>query len=135
MEDFVDKFEVSAKGTHVGMISFNKDAELLFDFNDSRYYNNDDLKKRIREIPLKRAFQTRTDLALTAAKNQLFSETGGDRSDVPNVLVIFTDGRETGKPWQEGYVAIPETVRALTEVSINPFINLPTPIYPPIRFY
>lgn len=120
MADFVDKFEVSEEGTHVGMISFNDDAELLFDFKDNRYHSNKQLKKAIANIPLKLELQTRTDLALTLAKKKLFTKAGGDRSDVPNALVIFTDGKATGKPWQKGYVPISETVRILAEVGIHP---------------
>ncbi|KAL9975345.1 hypothetical protein ACROYT_G012498 [Oculina patagonica] len=117
---FVDKFEVSEEGTHVGMISFNDDAELLFDFKDNRYHSNKQLKKRIAKIPVKLQQQTRTDLALTLAKKKLFTKAGGDRSDVPNALIIFTDGKSTAKPWQKGYVPLSDTVGILTEVGIHP---------------
>ena len=123
LADFVDKFEVSAERTHVGLISFNDDAELLFDFN--RYHTNKELKRAIEKIPEKLEYETRTDLALTMAKNKLFTEAGGDRSDVPNVLIIFTDGKSTGKPWQKGYVPITKTVRVLTEVNVHASIYMP----------
>ena len=116
---FVHLFEVSAEGTHIGMISFNNDADLLFDFKDDRYHTEDQLRKRIEEIPLRLEFQTRTDLALTLAKDKLFSLEGGDRPDVPNVCIVFTDGKSTGKPRSKGFVPIPETVEFLTDVGIS----------------
>jgi len=116
LESFVNLFDVSAEGTHVGMISFNDDAELLFNFEDDRYHTENQLRERIKEIPLKLELKTRTDLALTLAKEKLFSVEGGDRPDVPNVCIVFTDGKSTGKPKHKGFVPIPETVEILTEV-------------------
>ena len=81
------------------------------------------LKEKIKEIPLKLELKTRTDLALTLAKEKLFSAEGGDRPDVPNALTIFTDGKSTGKPKQKGFVPIPQTVEILTEVGINSFFH------------
>ena len=144
---FLHLFEVSAQGTHVGMISFNDNAELLFDFKDDRYHEEDQLKERIKEIPLKLELKTRTDLALTLAKEKLFTVEGGDRPNVPNVCVVFTDGKSTGKPKNKGFVPIPETVEYLTEVGIHllihpasqaviyPFIypSIHPPIYPSIH--
>ena len=123
LASFVHLFDVSADGTHVGMITFNNDAELRFDFKDHRYHTTDQVKKAILEIPLKLKVQTRTDLALTLAKKKLFSAEGGDRPNVPNALIIFTDGKSTGKPRYKGFVPIPETVKILTEVGIHSFIH------------
>lgn len=131
LESFVHLFDVSAEGTHVGMISFNNDAELLFNFKDDRYHTENQLKERIKEIPLKLELKTRTDLALTLAKEKLFSVEGGDRPNVPNALIIFTDGKSTGKPKHKGFVPIPETVEILTEVRIHPSIH--PSIYPSIH--
>ena len=72
---------------------------------------------------MKLELKTRTDLALTLAKEKLFSAEGGDRPDVPNALTIFTDGKSTGKPKQKGFVPIPQTVEILTEVGINSFFH------------
>ena len=140
MEKFVHKFEVSAEGTHVGLISFNDDAKLLFDFKDDRYHTEDQLRKAIEEIPVKLELQTRTDLALTLAKNKLFSVEGGDRPDVPNALVIFTDGKSTGKPRHKGFVPIPKTIKILTVVGIHPSLHpstrpsiRPSSVHPSLR--
>ena len=124
LESLVHLFEVSAKGTHVGIISFNDDAKLLFDFKDYRYHTQNQLRQRIKEIPLKLELKTRTDLALTLAKEKLFSVEGGDRLDVPNACIVFTDGKSTGKPKDEGFVPIPETVKILAEVGSHSFIHL-----------
>ena len=113
LTSFVHLFDVSAKGTHVGIITFNDDAKLLFDFKDDRYHTEDQLKKGINEISLELEPQRNIDLALGLAK-KLFSVEGGDRPDVPNALIIFTDGKPTGRP-------IEESVEILTEVGY-PFI-------------
>jgi len=131
LESFVNLFDVSAEGTHVGMISFNDDAELLFNFEDDRYHTENQLRERIKEIPLKLELKTRTDLALTLAKEKLFSVEGGDRPDVPNVCIVFTDGKSTGKPKHKGFVPIPETVEILTEVGIHSFIRPSTHPFSP----
>lgn len=140
LEKFVHKFEVSAEGTHVGLISFNDNAELLFDFKDDRYHTEDQLRKAIKKIPLKLEYQTRTDLALTLAKEKLFSDKGGDRPNVPNALIIFTDGKSTGKRKHKGFVPIPETVKILTEVGKHPSLHpstspsfRPPSIHPSLR--
>lgn len=47
---------------------------------------------------------TRTDLALTLANTELFSEQGGDRVDKSNVLVVITDGKtnpQLSQPYSE----------------------------------
>ena len=135
LESLVQLFEVSAKGTHVGIISFNNDAKLLFDFKDYRYHTQNQLRQRIEEIPLKLELKTRTDLALTLAKEKLFSVEGGDRPDVPNACIVFTDGKSTGKPKDEGFVPIPETVKILAEVGSHSFIHLSVHpfIHPSVR--
>ena len=46
---------------------------------------------------------TRTDKAVEAANEQLFTMNGGDRPDFPNVMVLFTDGKTNpaSKPYDE----------------------------------
>ena len=92
---FVDRFDVSESGSHVGLIRFYKPAILDFDFN--KYSSNIAVKQAIRRIPNKLGFETRTDTALRKAVSGLFTEEAGDRPDRKNLLFVFTDGRPTGQ--------------------------------------
>ena len=75
----------------------------MFKFADSQYYDKDTLKTKISSEPVRSGEpgysrdpppgHTRTDLALKKARDELFTEAGGDRSDKPNVMVVLTDGK------------------------------------------
>ena len=65
----------------------------MFNFANSDYHNKKDLLAKIEREPIKLAFQTRTDLALKAADEKLFTTAGGDRPDKPNVMLVLTDGK------------------------------------------
>lgn len=86
-------FDPSPDADHFGLITFNKQANLVFDFN--QHQNKADLLQAIANEPIKLEYQTRTDLALIMARDELFTATGGDRPDKPNILFIFTDGKPT----------------------------------------
>ena len=108
----VDKFEISPEGTHMGLITFDNNANLLFNFADAKYHDKEAAKQNISEIN-KLFYQTRTDKALILANDELFTTVGGDRPDKPNVLLVFTDGKPTPK---SGYKDFSVTVPPL-EVS------------------
>lgn len=52
---------------------------------------NENLKRNARK------WGTRIDKAEKIARDELFTPGGGDRPNVPNLLIIFTDGRSTGE--------------------------------------
>ena len=102
LETLVDKFGISPDGTHMGLITFAQDANLLFDFNSDAATNAAAAKKIISGIDTL-YLQTRTDKALILANNKLFTAAGGDRADKPNVLLVFTDGKPTPKKGYQGF--------------------------------
>ena len=75
----------------------------MFKFSDSQYYDKNALKTKISSEPVEPRepgfkpgsppFLTRTDLALKKARDELFTVSGGDRLDKPNVMVVLTDGK------------------------------------------
>ena len=79
------------------------EVEVVFKFSDSQYYDQKALKTKISSEPVEskdpgydpgsRPFLTRTDEALKKARDELFTVSGGDRSDKPNVMVVLTDGK------------------------------------------
>ena len=96
----------------MGLITFDSNANLLFNFADAKYHDKEAAKQKISEIN-KLFYQTRTDKALILANDELFTTVGGDRPDKPNVLLVFTDGKPTPK---SGYKDFSATVPPL-EVS------------------
>ena len=65
----------------------------MFSFADSEYHKKDALLAKIASEPIELGFQTRTDLALSKANDELFTKAGGDRPDKPNIMIVLTDGK------------------------------------------
>lgn len=82
----VDAFDIRPNGTHVGVIHYSDDAKLDFDFNKFKGadLNRDNVVNEINKISVTEG-QTRIDLALKKAKEELFTEAGGMRPDKPKV--------------------------------------------------
>ncbi|PFX12867.1 hypothetical protein AWC38_SpisGene23106 [Stylophora pistillata] len=59
--------------------------------NESQYHDKNELLEKIAKELRQLELQTRTDLALKMAPNQLFTEEGGDRPDT--VMIVLTDGK------------------------------------------
>ncbi|XP_022796325.1 A disintegrin and metalloproteinase with thrombospondin motifs adt-1-like [Stylophora pistillata] len=96
--ELVDKFEPAPDKDHFGLITFNSKAHVEFTFADEARFSKQQLMEKIKEIPRTLEFQTRTDLAMKAARDQLFSPSGGNRPEKPNVMIVFTDGKPTKQP-------------------------------------
>ena len=94
----VDAFQASPEHDHFGVVTFNKKAYTEFTFRDVANENEAQVKERISKISKALAYQTRTDLGMKAARDNLFSPKGGDRLDKPNILIFLTDGKPTNQP-------------------------------------
>ena len=94
----VDSFNPAQDRDHFGLITFNNKASVNFKLNDNEFYDKYQLERRIGEMSLDRAYKTRTDLAMNAARDELFTPSGGDRPDKPNVMIVLTDGKPQGLP-------------------------------------
>ena len=75
----------------------------MFTFSNSKYHNKDALLAKIASEPIKLEFETRTDLALIMARDELFTQAGGDRPDKPNVMIVLTDGKPTKPKGQKNF--------------------------------
>jgi len=93
LKELVVAFNPSPDADHFGLITFNKKANLVFDF--TQYQTENALLQKLDEEPIKLQLKTRTDLALKTARDELFTESGGDRPDKPNIMIVLTDGRPT----------------------------------------
>ena len=107
--DFVGKViemaNVSPQRTRVGVITFHEDATVHDTFLDDRSGDMDKLVEMIEDLKSSSSLGDKTfiDRALISAEKNLFSAKGGDREGVPNVLVLFTDGKtnKRSKPYEE----------------------------------
>ena len=88
----VDYFDVSENGTHFGFIHFGQDAVVDFTLSDAALYDPAKLKAAIIAVPYSPSL-TRTDKALVAANQGLFSRA---RTDVSKVLLLVTDQATAG---------------------------------------
>ena len=93
--ELIEKFHPAPDADHFGFITFHNKANMVFKFADSKYHDKDELKNKIASEPIQLQLQTRTDLALKMARDELFTEAGGDRPDKPNVMIVLTDGKPT----------------------------------------
>ncbi|PFX15746.1 Equistatin [Stylophora pistillata] len=91
----VDSFEISARGTHVGLIVFSRGAEIPLYFNTLQEYNltADNVKKVVSNLNYKEGW-SRFDLALSVTEEELFNGASGMRNEVPKVLLVLTSSRQ-----------------------------------------
>ena len=81
-------FNVSKDETHIGLVLFSSNAEVLFDFE--KHYDKASILQEIDDMNYP-GQSTRTGLGLSMARIELFEK--GSRSGVPNVLMVITDGK------------------------------------------
>ena len=119
LADLVRKFNPAPDGDHFGLITFDKFARLVFNFSDSEYYNLDSLEKKIESEPTEKAkgYGTRTDLALIMARDELFTQAGGDRQNNPNVMLVLTDGKPYGLPENRNFTVFSKDILKVFKVS------------------
>ena len=116
MKKLVDAFNPSPETDHFALITFNSKANLVFNFN--QYETRDALLQKIAAEPIDLEKHTRTDLALRMAKDELFTEAGGDRPDKPDILLIFTDGKPTHPQGNFNFTAFAEEMAKYFKASI-----------------
>ena len=119
LADLVRKFNPAPDGDHFGLITFDKFTRLVFNFSDSEYYNLDSLEKKIESEPTEKAkgYGTRTDLALIMARDELFTQAGGDRQNSPNVMLVLTDGKPYGLPENRNFTVFSKDILKVFKVS------------------
>ncbi|XP_031567316.1 macrophage mannose receptor 1-like, partial [Actinia tenebrosa] len=83
-------FQVTNNETHVGLIRFANDADVIFGLK--KHHNVLELKKAIDDMLFVQG-ETHTEKALDLARTTLFSQTAGSRMDVPRIALVMTDGK------------------------------------------
>lgn len=111
IEDMLDGFDISDKGTHIAVIEYSTNASVQLRFSDfsGAQMNAANLKRKIRKIPHARGY-TYIDKALKLADAEVFSAKGGMRPDVPKVSKSHLTG-ENVKAWRDSHerLTIPAT--------------------------
>ena len=90
---FLRTDEMANNQTRVGVATFDRDAEILDNFTTYVSHDKEYLIALIESQPIRLTFKTRIDFGLNKVSDMLFSDKGGDRTEKPNVLVVFFDGR------------------------------------------
>ena len=107
LRHLLQQFDVSASETHVAFMTFAEKSTLHNSFNDASYHNAEAIFRLINEsIVLSRP--TRLDLALKAAKEEMFPAKNGLRPGVSKAMVLYTDGKthKTCKKFYQDVVAM-----------------------------
>lgn len=85
-------FDVGQTKSHLGLISFSTDAHIRVKFGD--HLDLRSFQDAVDKIPFA-AGGTRFDKAFGVAANGLFSANGGVRPNLPKVMIILTDGKQS----------------------------------------
>ena len=95
IENMLDGFDISEKGTHVAVVEYSTNPTLQIKFNEfsGRFLNAANLKRKIRKIKQSRGF-TYIDKALQMASTEVFNEENGMR---PNVTKVSKCQLQSGK--------------------------------------
>ena len=93
MPELLKSFNIHRRKTNVGIIVYNKAADLIAPFNGPNSRSTKKAISFVNALNPEVLLQTRTDKGLIAADKQLFTNAAGDRKKKQNVLVTFTDGR------------------------------------------
>ena len=86
IQDMLDGFDISEKGTHIAVIGYSTKASVALRFNDfsGAFLNSANLKRAISKIVHSRGY-TYIDKALKLANTDVFSAKGGMRPNVTKV--------------------------------------------------
>lgn len=90
---FLEGFKIAKRKTNVAIMTYDATAELLAPFNGPNSRSRKKLINFVKRMHQGVSLQTRTDKALIAANDEMFTKANGDRKSRQNVLVCFTDGR------------------------------------------
>ena len=100
--DLVAKMHVSHNNTHVGVIHYNHRPILDWDFKADVAQNLHLLKAALLALKYQPG-GTRTDKAMDFAEKALFNVAHGERLNVPDILLVITDGKTSpgSKPYKD----------------------------------
>ena len=92
MRKLVKSIAISEQGGRAAVTTFSHEAEFQIKFSDHMSYST--FETALEAIPYV-GRTTRINLGLEVALDEMFQESNGMRSDVPQTMVLITDGQQT----------------------------------------
>jgi len=92
VSQLVARMDIDSGNTRVGAITFSNNVRQSFDLDE--HSTVDDVQNAFSQFTFLGG-NTRTDQALEHVRLNMLTAAAGDRSDAPNVVVVFTDGKST----------------------------------------
>ncbi|CAH1788338.1 unnamed protein product [Owenia fusiformis] len=89
----VNDLDISPTDVQVAIVTFS--SEVQIEFNLNRYQSRSSLRTAILNLPSTTEGATNHADALAAAADVIFVEGNGDRLDVPNLVMVITDGKSS----------------------------------------
>lgn len=86
IRDILKQFPLSASGSHAGFIKYGANARIEMKFND--YTEANDVLNALKRIEHNKADESRLDVALQIAKDELFTERNGARLRDPKIKQV-----------------------------------------------
>ena len=88
IKEMIRGFNVGKDDTHVGLVLFSSNVEVVFDFDE--HYDKTNVLQEIDDMNYP-GQSTLTGLGLSKAREELFEK--GSRAGVPSMLLVITDGK------------------------------------------
>lgn len=104
VKDFLSNADIDSGNVHVGAIIYSTYAKIQFHLN--QYRSKQSVLDAIENIPYVYG-STNTYEGLNIARTQMFKPENGDRSNIPNIIFLITDGISN----INAYKTIPEAER------------------------
>ena len=103
IKSLIYKYDVGKDKTHFSIVTYAKRATVRVSFNDSKYHSKEALKDLLDDMKAndKLGSPTRTDVAMKTVGKEVFGAENGDRTESPNIMIVFTDGNthKTSDPY------------------------------------
>lgn len=93
VKDLVSSFDVAKNDVKLSVINFSSFSELSIKF--SNFVDRKSFDSAVDNLQLI-GLKTRIDKALRLARNQMFTKQNGAREGVQNLIILMTDGSQTG---------------------------------------
>ena len=95
LSHLVGRLDVDSGSTRVGLVTYSTRIGTVFNLNDYRSVAS--LQWAISSLRYSRG-KTNTADALAYVRTRMLTPMAGDRSNVPNVVVVLTDGQSNDPP-------------------------------------
>ena len=89
MTSIISGANIDSGEVQVGVVAYNQDGVTAFPMN--QYKTRGELESGLMSLPLSQASDANIASGMDLVRTQMFSSGGGDRSDVPNAVMVITD--------------------------------------------